>query len=454
MQPSEESVIARTTTPQRLSAYQWFAVAVACAAWLFDNVGQRLFSLGRIPALASLLHAPGPDLAVQSAAKWATAYFLLGWGVGGLILGVLGDRFGRAKLLTISVLLYSLCTGATALSRTAWDFSVLRFATGVGIGGVFGLAVALISETVPDRARLAALSWLQILSTVGNVGAALISFGVDAVAQARGVPVSQSWRWLFWAGAAPAALALLWAPWLRESELWLRKRREARGAGGIAQLLAQLVNGQQARRNLLIGCLLCIAGVVGLWGIGEYAVDLQDAVFTRFYAAAGPLAAQKVASAKNLAYVLQMSGGALGMVLFARAADRYGRRPAFIAGFSAALISTVLTYWLLNSPGEAYWMMPVMGAGQLSVFAGFSIYLPELFATRCRSTGVSVAYNLGRFAAAGGSLLSAGLASGVFGHFAEPLPLRYSAMSMCVVFLLGVTAALFAPETKGKPLPD
>ena len=99
-------------------------------------------------------------------------------------------------------------------------------------------------------------------------------------------------------------------------------------------------------------------------------------------------------------------------------------------------------------------MMPVMGAGQLSVFAGFSIYLPELFPTRCRSTGVSVAYNLGRFAAAGGSLLSAGLASVVFGHFAEPRPLRYSAISMCVILLVGVVAACFAPETKGNPLPD
>jgi len=97
--------------------------------------------------------------------------------------------------------------------------------------------------------------------------------------------------------------------------------------------------------------------------------------------------------------------------------------------------------------------MPLMGAGQLSVFAGFSIYLPELFASRARSTGVSFAYNIGRFAAAAGSFFSAALTTSVFRGLASPLPLRYSAITMCAVFLVGLAAAYFAPETKDKPLP-
>ena len=90
----------------------------------------------------------------------------------------------------------------------------------------------------------------------------------------------------------------------------------------------------------------------------------------------------------------------------------------------------------------------------MAVFAGFAIYLPELFPSSLRSTGTSFCYNLGRFAAAAGSFFSAQLATGVFGKYGSPLMERYSAMTMCVIFLVGLAVLPFAPETKGKPLPE
>ena len=99
-------------------------------------------------------------------------------------------------------------------------------------------------------------------------------------------------------------------------------------------------------------------------------------------------------------------------------------------------------------------MMFCLGAAQLSVFAGFAIYLPELFPSRLRSTGTSFCYNLGRFAAAAGSFFSATLATTLFGQYPAPAPQRYSAMTMCAIFLIGLVTLLFAPETKGQPLPE
>jgi MFS family permease len=438
-----------------LSGYQWFVVAAASAAWLFDNLDQRMFSLVRIPALSSLMHLPGTDLRVQGTAKATTACFLIGWGIGGLILGALGDRFGRARMLSIAILIYSICTGLTAFSRTPRQFAALLFVTGVGIGGVFGLAVSLVAETVGGGARLAVLGILQLLSTVGNVGAALIKLGVDRLAVYTGTSPAQSWRWLFWIGAAPAALAALSGFFLRESDAWLELRNtNTLPRGWVLGSYRELLADRGQRRNLLIGTLLAVTGVVGLWGIGEYAIDLQDAVFTRYYAAAGASGiAAHVSAAKNIAYILQMSGGAAGMLAFTWVAGRFGRRPALIGGFVMAMLSTIFVYLRMNSPADAYWMMPLMGAGQLSVFAGFSIYLPELFGSRTRSTGVSFAYNLGRFAAAAGSFFSAALTASVFRSFASPLPLRYSAVTMCVIFPVGVITACLAPETKDKPLP-
>jgi MFS family permease len=436
-----------------LGRYEWFVMAVTGCAWLFDTLDQRFFSLARIPALAALMHQAGPSPEVQAFGKIVTAAFLIGWGVGGLTFGALGDRFGRARMITLSILLYSLCTGLSALSRNEIDFAVLRFVTGLGIGGVFGLAVALIAESVPSTARLAMLGILQLLALVGNIGAALIKMAVDA---ADPNPAT-SWRWLFLIGALPALLAVGTGFFLREPESWLRlKRAGALPKGYILGSYRELLATPGQRRNLIVGSLIAMAGVVGLWAIGEYAVDLQDAVFTSYFKAQGGGApvGRLVAQAKNLAYVLQMLGGAAGTLAFTFIASRFGRKPAFLIGFASAFILTDVGYFWLNSPADAYWMMPLMGAAQFSVFAGFSIYLPELFASKVRSTGVSFAYNLGRFAAAGGSFFSAMLTTRIFNGFASPTPLRYAAITMSSVFLVGIVATLFAPETKGRPLPQ
>lgn len=433
---------------------QWFIFAVAAGAWLFDNMDQRLFSLARIPALTDLMGPEATQVQVQAFAKMVTALFLIGWGVGGLIFGALGDRFGRARMLTIVILIYSIGTGLTAICQSGWQFALLRLVTGLGIGGVFGLAVALIAESMPGAVRIAMLGMLQVLSTVGNIGAAFVKMAVDALASNGVVPIEGSWRWLFAIGALPALLAVSSGFYLREPEAWIKLRDSRALPRTWFGSYGQLFSSPEDRRNLMVGTLLAIAGVVGLWAIGEYAVDLQHAVFTAYYEIRVPGAevASRVAEAKNWAYLLQMVGAAAGMFAFTYIAGRYGRRPAFMIGFTAAFAMTLFVYARLETPADAYWMMPLMGAAQFSVFAGFSIYLPELFGARSRGTGVSFAYNLGRFAAAGGSFISALLTTRIFGGLQSPLPLRYSAMVMCSVFLLGVVAAFVAPETRGREL--
>jgi MFS family permease len=440
---------------RQLSGYHWLVFVVASAAWFFDCLDQRLFSLARVPALTALAE-PGAD--VQAMAKSVTAVFLVGWGIGGLVFGALGDRYGRARMLTVTVLLYSVCTGLNFFSQTPWDFALFRFLTGVGVGGVFGLAVSLIAETVPDGARAGSLGMLQILSTFGNLSAGLVKQGIDILEKQGTITAGEGWRWVFLVGALPALLVVVIQARLREPESWLRARAE-RGAqrGSILAPYAALLGDARWRRNLLVGAVLSSAGVVGLWAIGEYAVDLQTVLFTRHYAAQG-IADEDlklaVNSAKNLAFTLQMLGAAVGMWLFTQLATRTGRRTAFAVGFTMALVVTAFSYWKMETPTDAFWMMPLMGAAQLGLFAGFAIYLPELFPSSVRSTGTSFCYNLGRFAAAGGSFFSAALATSLFGGFASPDKERYAAIAMCAIFLAGLAVLPLAPETKGKPLPE
>jgi hypothetical protein len=115
-------------------------------------------------------------------------------------------------------------------------------------------------------------------------------------------------------------------------------------------------------------------------------------------------------------------------------------------------VITAFTFWRFDSFGDIFWMIPLMGASQLALFAGYAIYLPELFPTRLRSTGTSLCYNVGRFVAALGPLMLGLLTSRVFA--AQPEPMRYAGVTMCLVFLIGLATVPFAPETRGKPLPE
>src|SRR5207249_4335388 len=131
--------------------------------------------------------------------------------------------------------------------------------------------------------------------------------------------------------------------------------------------------------------------------------------------------------------------------------QRIGRRGTFAIGFVAAWASTAAVFWFLNDFGQIFWMVPIMGFCQLSLFAGYAMYFPELFPTHLRSTGTSFRYNVGRFLAASGPLLQGEL-NRAFAQKGESL--RYAGVTMCTVFLLGLLVLPFAPETKDQPLPE
>ncbi len=473
-----------------LTRYHWFVFIIASAAWFFDCLDQRLFSLARIPAVEALTITPelitklgtaivkekGLDPTTeniqteglkeaqsqaQAKGKDVTAMFLIGWGIGGLVFGALGDRYGRARMLTVTVLIYSACTGLSYFSRTYWDFALARFLTGVGVGGVFGLAVALTAETLTQNARSGALGWLQILSTVGNLSAGLVLWVITLLVTKEVIDPANGWRWMFLVGALPALLVVFTMKFLREPEPWLKAKAEGRlPQGSILTPYKELLSERKWRKNLVIGALISSAGVIGLWAIVEYAIDIQGKVFRAHFESQNMPAdaiPKAINDAKSLAYTLQMIGAAVGMWFMTKACITLGRKPAFLIWYVGALASTLFVFYSLKTPADAYWMMPLMWFFSLGVFAGFAIYLPEIFPSRVRSTGTSFCYNLGRFAAAGGSYLSARLATEVFGGrygFESPLRERYAAMTMCAVFLIALATLPFAPETKGQPLPE
>ena len=442
---------------KHLTGYHWFVFTMASLAWMFDCLDQQLFILARPAAMKSLLP---PGLDANEYGGYATAIFVAGWATGGLIFGAVGDRIGRARTLTLTVLLYSLFTGLSALSQGWIDFAIYRFITGLGVGGVFGLAVALITDALPDRARTGALGTLQALSAVGNVTAGLISMGVGKLVADKVITADASWKLMFLVGALPALLSVFIQWRLKEPEKWVAAREAGRRTGAAFGSYASLFGEVRWRRPALLGMLLCVSGVIGLWGIGFFAPELVGPVIERSLREQN-LPPEQIAGARSwwigINSIVFNVGAFVGMLLMTRFAQHWGRRRAFALAFVLALAATVGYFRLFNGSGDI-WMSGVMGACQLALFAGFAIYLPELFPLRLRSTGVSFCYNVGRFVAASGPFtlgrLQAWLKEGALTPEAKIEAFRNAATWMSVAFLIGLVALWFLPETKGRPLPE
>jgi MFS family permease len=490
---------------RELTGYHWFVLLVAALGWMFDCLDQQLFILAR-PAAMQELVVPQEDpqqtaIEIKKWGNYSTSIFLAGWATGGLFFGMLGDRIGRARTMLITILMYSLFTGLSALSRGVWDFSVYRFLTGLGVGGEFAVGVALVAEVMPHRARPYCLALLQALSALGNIAAALINLGLG-VAEEEGL-VSSPWRLMFLVGAVPALLAVVIRIWLKEPERWEKASHE----GAITKQLgsySKLFQDARWRKHALLGLVLACSGVIGLWAVGFFTPDLIREVQRQGVATAvlheqlsearavndtarvdqldqimafeltpldaradlPPAVAQlrneiepvingRLARWASLTSILINIGAACGMFGFGVAAQRIGRRPTFALALVAAFVSTVSVFWFLQDISQM-WMVPVMGFCQLSLFAGYAIYFPELFPTYLRSTGTSFCYNVGRFIAATGPLVQAqliGFFAGLYGGGGAEST-RYAGITMCSIFGLGLLVLPFLPETKGQPLPD
>jgi MFS family permease len=450
---------------------------------------QRLFVLARTPALRDLM--PGvSEAALTQYAGYATMIFILGWATGGLIFGLLGDRWGRTRTMMITILVYAAFTGFSALSRSWWDFALFRFLCGIGIGGEYAAGVALVAEVVPSRARPYCLGLLQGLGALGHLGGSYLSLFIGPQTTIGGMA---GWRVLFLIGILPALLVVLIRLRLREPERWLRARDQAAAGAGDEwhrQMgdFREIFRSKTLRYHLIVGMLLGMAGQTGLWGIGywtpelirtamldqrktEYiqqsnsvnaeqlrrsSIDQLAQTVTANRDEAQKLAAQwKGASDKLVGHgtLLQDIAGMFGIYAFTFFTARVGRRKAFTLSYLLAFGATVLTFGMLHSPKHVYWMLPLLGFCVSSVYGGFAIYFPELFPTRLRSTGVGFCYNVARYITALGPL-TLGKLTLLYAGMGYATPLRPAAITLSSIFFVGVIAVIFAPETKDKPLPE
>lgn len=400
------------------------ALLAAFLGWMFDGFEMGLFPIVGRPALLDMLGRTAGDSAVGLWMGYITAAFLLGAAVGGFIFGWLGDRIGRVRAMTASILCYSLFTGLGYFAQVPWHLGVFRFIAALGMGGEWSLGVALVMECWPEK-------WRPVLAGVIGAAANVGFFLVGYIGKEITV-TSQNWRSMWLVGALPALLVFLIRLWVPESERWQDAVKKEPGR----PLRDIFVDGRW--RNTLLAIAFASIALIGTWGSVQWIPLWVD-----------KLTGGKLPDAKANAQMFSALGAIIGCLLGPVVGGRIGRRFAFFL----LCLGSLLTCGFLFRGGLVYglaFQMNVLfvGAFTAAFYGWFPLYLPELFPTRMRATGQGVCYNSGRVIAAIGAVTGGQLVNYFGGDYA-----RMGAV-VTLVYLAGLFLIWLAPETGDKPLPD
>ncbi|MGO9534653.1 MAG: MFS transporter [Syntrophobacteraceae bacterium] len=440
---SELDIPAAKSWASGLTKKHWNILFASFLGWVFDGYESYALIVVMPFALKGLLL---PDQ-LSSMPLWAgiaIGITLLGWGAGGVVGGVLADYIGRKRMMLISVFLYAMFSGLTALVHSFAALVFLRFVTGLAMGSEWSTGVTLLAETWPDRARPKGAGFLQSGFGWGTFLAAFVWMILGAW-QPLG---AETWRLMFLFGALPALFLLYIRRSIDESEKWLLAVKNIRwttvgGAAGERRpfTLAQIFKDPSSRKRTLLAFLLSLCTTVGWWAISSWLPALAVS-FAKTQGMENPAVwGARVA-------LLYTARAVLAYMVSGFLADWMGRRRFLFMTYAGALASTPLTYlW----PGSVEQLMLVAGLSGFftlgCAYAWMAIYPAELFPSLVRSSAASFIFNAARLIAWVFPII-AGTLIGYFGSIPK------AAMILSSIYILGLIVPWSMPETRGKPLPE
>jgi MFS family permease len=424
-----------------LDRTKWRALVAANLGWLFDGFETYALILTAGVALKQL----HPTAADQTAfyIGLTIAMTLLGWGVGGILGGIVADYVGRRKVLLASITLYSLFTG---LSAIAWDwesFLVLRLLTGVTLGSEWGTGTSLVAELWPPHARAKAAGLMQCGLGLG--------FFLASAAWHFIAPLGpNSWRYMFLLGVLPALFAL----WLRrrvpESEKWTKvadRRATLQNRKSLTEeertytrfTLRQILADPKLRRLTILGSIMSTVTTLAWWGISTWVPAYVGTMAER-----DGHSPESYASTAGMIYNV---GAIAGYISLGFAADKFGRKPTVFAYFAAALVMTPVLFLWTQDLTLVLLLCAVNGFFTLGQYTWMPVWLPEFYPTHLRATGAAFVFNAARFIAFLGPLLAGTIIAALGGY-------GTAATVLGLIYLVGMAVVPFCPETRGRQLPD
>jgi MFS family permease len=390
---------------------------------MFDGLEMGIFPVVARPALQKLLNTQADQLVAQWMG-YITALFLLGAAGGGLVFGWLGDKVGRVRAMVTSIIMYSVFTGVCYFAKAAWQLGAFRFMAALGMGGEWALGVALVMECWPENKRPLMAG---VIGAAANLGYALVGLMTW-----RFPPQPDSWRWVMLAGAAPALLALAISIFVPESHRWKESVKTR-----TTHPLAEVFNAKLWKTTLLAIAFASIA-LIGTWGSVQWLPLWAD-----------QMAGKTLPKVKGITMFAMSVGAIVGCFIGPAIGARMGRRPAYFALCLGSLVSCGILFRTVTEYGATFLIGSfVVGAFTAAFYGWLPLYLPELFPTRARATGQGLSFNAGRILAAVGAITQGQLVTYYGGSYAK------AGSVVTFIYLVGMIAIWFGPETKGKPLPE
>jgi len=402
----------------------WRALSAAFLGWMLDGMDVMLFAF----ALTSLQREFGLTPAVLGGVASAT---LVTSAFGGIAAGALADRFGRARVLVWSILVYSLMTAGTATAGGLLSLLIWRALVGVGLGAEWSAGSVLVAETWPPHRRGVAIGFVQSGWAVGY----LLAAGLSAF-----ILPAYGWRVLFLVGVLPALLTVWIRRRVEEPEVWRRRREGTPAAAGVNLSAAErfrTILRPPLRRFTLAATAMGAALLFAYWGLFTWIPAYLSSPVERGGAGLGLV--------KSAAWIAPMQVGAfLGYNLFGVVADRIGRRPAFLL-FVLGAAAIVPIYGLSSrQPALLLALGPLVGFFGHGYFSLFGAMLAEIFPAGVRATAQGLCYNTGR-------ALSA-LAPFGIGAAADRLGFGVALALTSMLYLVGGALIFLLPETRGREL--
>jgi MFS family permease len=428
-----------------LSGPQWKTLVAANLSWTLDSFEFYALFVTVGFALHQLV-PPAEHAAIPRYAGYIIAATLLGWGIGGMIGGIIADYIGRKRTLMLAILAYSLTTGLSAVSWNWQSLAILRFIVGVGIGSEWGTGAAIVAELWPDHARGKGAGLMQCGAGLGTILASVAWLAIGGTGP-------NAWRWMYLIGVLPALMVVWILRHTPESPRWERSNEQRSEARALKRQGAELsvehaaltrftlldLFADRTVRWPLIGALLMMLSVTfAFWGVATFIPTYVGSVAAKAHLPATAWAG----------YAALVTGvcGTFGFISLGFLADAFGRRATTMLFYLMCLILTPVVYLWDHSVDILLVWVAVFGFFTLGIWAWAPVWLPELFPTRIRGTAIAFCFNAPRLIACIGPLIAGTLIVALGGY-------GPAATTIGLFFILGFLVAPFLPETNGRPLP-